>query len=65
MALFLDRLRVQRKACKQFVTHSYSLGLIPVGTYIYKVNNKNTRTKWEICSKLTIKTPKRRQDQWC
>ena len=24
-----------------------------------KVNNKNTRTKYEICLKLTIKTPER------
>ena len=28
--------------------------------YEFKVNNKNSRTKSEICSKLTIKTPKRR-----
>ena len=30
---------------------------IPVGIYMFKVNNKNTRTMCEICSKLTIKTP--------
>ena len=29
--------------------------------YLLKVNNRNTRTRCEICSKLTIKTPKRRQ----
>ena len=29
----------------------------PGGIYIFKVNNKNTRTRCEICSKLTIKTP--------
>ena len=29
--------------------------------YLLKVNNRNTRTKCEICSKLTIKTPERRQ----
>ena len=28
---------------------------------MFKVNNKNTRTRCEICSKLKIKTPKRRQ----
>ena len=27
------------------------------GNYIFKVNNKNTRTRCEICSKLTIKIP--------
>ena len=29
----------------------------PAGNYMFKVNNGNTRTKCEICSKLTIKTP--------
>ena len=33
----------------------------PVGNYMFKVNNSNTRTRCEICSKLTIKTPERRQ----
>ena len=28
-----------------------------VGTYLLKVNNKNTTTRCEICSKLTIKIP--------
>ena len=28
--------------------------------YMFKVNNRNTRTKCEIYSKLTIKTPERR-----
>ena len=32
----------------------------PAGIYLLKVNNRNTRTRCEICSKLTIKTPKRR-----
>ena len=27
--------------------------------YLLKVNNRNTRTRCEICSKLTIKTPER------
>ena len=29
--------------------------------YIFKVNNRNTRARCEICSKLTIKTPEPRQ----
>ena len=33
----------------------------PAGNYMFKVNNRNTRTKCEICSKLTIKTPERGQ----
>ena len=31
----------------------------PAGNYMFKVNNKDTRTTCEICSKLTIKTPER------
>ena len=27
---------------------------------MFKVNNRNTRIRYEICSKLTIKTPERR-----
>ena len=33
---------------------------IPAGNCMFKVNNRNTRTRCEICSKLTIKTPERR-----
>ena len=29
--------------------------LYPVGNYMFKVNNRNTRTSCEICSKLTKK----------
>ena len=28
----------------------------PPGIYLLKVNNRNTRIRFEICSKLTIKT---------
>ena len=37
--------------------------MISAGIYLLKVNNRNTRTRCEICSKLTIKTPERHQ--WC
>ena len=33
----------------------------PAGNYIFKVSYRNTRTRCEICSKLTIKTQERRQ----
>ena len=33
----------------------------PTSMYLFKVSNKNTRKRCEICSKLTIKTPERRQ----
>ena len=38
----------------------------PAGNYMFKVNNRNTRTRCEICSKLAIKTPERRLASfWC
>ena len=37
---------------KKIITRSF-----PAGIYLLKVNNRNTRAKYEICSKLTIKTP--------
>ena len=33
----------------------------PAKIYLFKGNNRNTIKKYEICSKLTIKTPERRQ----
>ena len=33
----------------------------PANIYLFKVNNRNTRKTCEICSKLTLKTPERRQ----
>ena len=33
----------------------------PAGIYLLEVNKRNTRTRCEICSKLTIKIPERRQ----
>ena len=33
----------------------------PAGNYMFKVNYRNTRARCEICSKLTIEMPERRQ----
>ena len=41
----------------------FKINSFPAGIYLPKVNNRNTRTRCEICSELTIKTPERRQ--WC
>ena len=39
---------------------------IPVGNCMFKFNNRNTRTRCEICSKSTIKTQERRLVSfWC
>ena len=34
--------------------------LDPAMIYLFKVNNRNTRKRCQICSKLTIKIPERR-----
>ena len=45
-----------------FLLRKVSTGrAIPTGNCMFKVNNRNTRTRCEICSKLTIKTPELRQ----
>ena len=41
--------------------HCLSINNNPAGIYLLKVNNRNTRTRCEICSELTIKIPERRQ----
>ena len=33
----------------------------PAGDCMFKINNRNTRTRCETCSNLTIKTPEQRQ----
>ena len=38
-----------------------SVGPSLANIYLFKVNNGNTRRRCKICSKLTIKDPKRRQ----
>ena len=38
-----------------------TLKLIPTNIFLCKVNNRNTRKRFEICSKLILKTPERRQ----
>ena len=41
--------------------HHFSVrnGLKPAVNYMFKVNNRKTRTRCEICSKLTIKITER------
>ena len=41
--------------------HTFLLFHNPVSICMFKVNNRNTKPRFEICSKLTIKTPERRQ----
>ena len=50
---------------RQLVLNCYLICFIsvrgnPASVYLLKVNTRNTRKRCEICSKLTIKTPERR-----
>ena len=45
----------------EFGSSEVGIATIPAGIHLLKVNNRSTRTRCEICSKLTIKTPERRQ----
>ena len=40
-------------------TVDMTIGRCPAGNCMFKVNKRNTKTRCEICSKLTIKTPER------
>ena len=46
---------------KRFNANENKARTIPAGTYLSKVNNRNSRTMWENSSNLTIKTPEGRQ----
>ena len=38
----------------------FESNIFPANSYLFKVNNRNTRKKCKGCSNLTIKTPERR-----
>ena len=49
------------KMVRTFGNDSSTLILFyPTGNYMFTVNNRNAKTRCRICSKLTIKTPERR-----
>ena len=45
---------------KEIIITRSLITVYPVGIHLLKVNSRNTRTRFAICSKLTIKTPERR-----
>ena len=55
--LVSTRWNIALKKIWVFRYHIYT----PSGNYMFKVNNKNTKTRCEILLKLTIKTPEQRQ----
>ena len=66
----MGRLKVHRLQCylketTQEILFAYfetSWTLPPANWYLCKANNINSKLRYEICSKLTIKTPER---HWC
>ena len=52
------RIRAQAIA-KRFAFYTKTKS--PLNSYLFQVNNRNTRKSCEICLKLTIKQPERRQ----
>ena len=48
---------------EHFANGEHPVKINTTGNCMFKVINVNTRPRCEICSKLTIKTPERRQ--WC
>ena len=55
-------LRIQSEYRKIQTRKNSVFGLpYPANNYFFKVNNRSTRKRCEICPKLTIKTPLRRQ----
>ena len=44
-----------------FSKFDWQARLLPANIYLFKLNNRNTRKRYEIRSKLTIKTPERRR----
>ena len=43
----------------------FSFISVPAGNYIFKISSRSTKTRSEICSRLTIKTLERRQEHPC
>ena len=39
--------------------------MTPVGSYLFKANNRNPRARCEICSKLKVKIPERCHCRLC
>ena len=56
LLLLFDSLEIIKDIVMQIIHQQINTA----GNYMFKVNNRNTRTRCEICSKLTIKTPERR-----
>ena len=57
----MARFRILSTSITELFTTVNGWNSFPAGNHMLKFNNKNTRTRCEICSKLTIKKSKRHQ----
>ena len=48
------------KLCILKVFKALAPSINPTGIYLFKVNNEDARTMYEVCSKLILKLPERR-----
>ena len=62
---FSDKVKGQTKRGREMIKTQVNDGTHPqnlkASNYMFKVNNRNTKTRCKICSNLTITTPERRQ----
>ena len=59
--LRVNNSKIQHHVSGPLLLFNQSFTGLPAGIYLFKVNNRNTRTRCKICSKLTLKIPERRQ----
>ena len=57
--LLAEKTTLFRCVCSKLTIKTVTL-FYPANIYLFKINNGNGKKRCEICSKLTIKTPKRR-----
>ena len=50
----MENIRQWWANAEKLLTHDQDK-VIPAGNHMFKVNNKNIRTRYEICSKLALK----------
>ena len=57
---YLNRHFFECSAWLVFLSRIMNMSNYPANIYLFKVNNRNNRNRFEICSKWTIKTTERR-----
>ena len=61
LEIFQNSLMLKVNVAIIYLHFSSVIPRIPTSNYMFKVNDRNTKARYEICSNLTIKITKRRQ----